>query len=292
MMDMKKAIVTGASRGIGRGIALKLASQGYDVAISYNSREEEAKALAEEITAKYGTKCFCYQATLQNPGVPEVFFQKAVSDLGGLDLLVCNAGVTIGGSILDLTEEKLNLAVDLDYKSYLLMTSYAANYMVDHEIRGNIIYITSTHGERAYASDALYGSVKAALNRAVQSIAIELGYYGIRVNAIAPGYTKVRTNKEWPGYEEFCEDFGRLLPANRIGVPEDIGNAVAFLSSERARYITGITLRVDGGLILPGMPETKDPAGNVRIWGYREHYGFRKPKAEDENQNKKGENKS
>ena len=246
MMDMKKAIVTGASRGIGRGIALKLASQGYDVAISYNSREDEAKALAEEITAKYGTKCFCHQATLQNPGVPKVFFQKAVSDLGGLDLLVCNAGVTIGGSILDLTEEKLNLAVDLDYKSYLLMTSYAANYMVDHEIRGNIIYITSTHGERAYASDALYGSVKAALNRAVQSIAIELGYYGIRVNAIAPGV--ILTDMCASVDPEILAQMAEEAPVGRNGHPEDVAKAMAYLAE--ADFVTGQVLPVNGGYVI------------------------------------------
>lgn len=269
-MGNKKAIVTGGSRGIGKGIVRKLASEGYDVAFSYNSAEAEAMALCEEVTARYGTGCYCYQATLQNKGVPRELFDCAIADLGGLDLLVCNAGLTVGGSVMDLDDEKLDFAINLDYKSYLLMTSYAARYMVDHDIRGSIIFITSTHGERAYTYDVVYGSLKAGLNRAVQSLACELGNYGIRVNAIAPGFIQVRFNNEWPEYQTNVESLGKLLPLNRIGNPEDIANAVWFLASEEAKYVTGLTVRVDGGLILPGMPESNHPDANARIWGYRE----------------------
>lgn len=272
-MGNKKAIVTGASHGIGMGIALRLAAEGYDLAISYNRREAEARELAQHITQTYGTACYYDQATLQNPGVPAAFFEKAVENLGGLDLLVCNAGVTLGGSILDLTEEKLDYAFGVDLKSYLMMSSLAANYMVDHDILGNIIFITSVHGERAFAYDVLYGSAKAALNRAVQSMAIELGNYGIRVNAIAPGYISIHEDN--PMYLKYVTELGAMLPLNRIGKPEDVAGAVAFLASEKAKYITGITVRVDGGLILPGMPENNRPEGNVRIWGYHEDYGMR-----------------
>lgn len=271
-MGNKKAIVTGASHGIGKGIALRLAAEGYDLAISYNTREDEARKVAELITQTYGTACFYYQATLQNPGAPAALFEKAVQDLGGLDVLVCNAGVTLGGSVLDLTEEKVDYAFGVDLKSYLLMSSLAANYMVDRDIRGNIVFITSVHGERAFAYDVLYGSAKAALNRAVQSMAIELGNYGIRVNAVAPGYISIYDDN--PDYIKHVTALGALLPLNRIGKPEDVAGAVAFLASDKAKYITGITLRVDGGLILPGMPENKRPEGNVRIWGYHENYGM------------------
>ena len=275
-----KAIITGGSRGIGSGIAYKLAAEGYDVAFSYNSAEEEAKAVAQKIRDTYGTRCFYYQASLQDRGVPKKFFDAAMADLGGLDLLVCNAGISRGGSVMELTDEFLELMINLDYKSYLLMASYAAQYMVDHDVKGNIIFITSTHGERAYAFDVVYGSLKAGLNRSVQSLACELGNYGIRVNAVAPGYTRVRDNKSVDPnfnvngmtYDELREKTGGMIPLAREGTPADIGDAVVFLASEDAKYITGITVKVDGGLILPGMPESKDPAYNKRIWGYLEQY--------------------
>ena len=279
----KKAIITGGSRGIGSGIAMKLAEQGYDVAFSFNSAEDEAKALAEKIGETYGTRCFYYQASLQNKGVPREFFDKAVVDLGGVDLMVCNAGVSAGGSILELDEDRLDFMINLDYKSYLLLAGYASAHMVEHEVKGNVIFITSTHGERAYSYDSIYGSLKAGLNRAVQSLACELGNYGIRVNAVAPGFTKVRTNetakslgKFGEHYDERYEATGKLLPLNRYGTPEDIGDAVVFLASDEAKYITGLTVRVDGGLILPGMPESNDPERNVRIWGFREKYGMKR----------------
>ena len=279
-MGNKKAIVTGGSRGIGKGIVQKLASLGYDVAFSYNSAEAEAVALRDELAAQYGVACYCYQASLQERGVPRQLFDQAVADLNGLDLLACNAGITVGSSALHFEEDKLDMAISLDYKSYLLMTSYAANYMVEHDVKGSIIYITSTHSLRAYPYDALYGSLKAGLNRAVESLACELGNYGIRVNAIAPGFIQVRFNNEWPEYEQNVKVLGKLLPLNRIGNPEDIANAIEFLASDDAKYITGVTVKVDGGLILAGMPESDKPEFNKRIWGYRDHYGFVKKKEE------------
>lgn len=278
-MGNKKAIVTGGSRGIGHGIVLKLAQNGYDVAFSYNTKEDEAKELKELVEREYGVKAFYHQASLERKGVPDAFFGQAVQDLGGLDLLVCNAGITRFGSLFDLDEDEMDKLLALDYKSYLLLSRDAARYMADNGIKGNIIYISSIHGLRAYSFDVLYGSVKAALIRAVQSEAIELGHYGIRVNAIAPGQIKIRTNEDIrketgreAHYDEYEETFGKMIPLGRVGTPEDIAKAVLFLASDQARYITGITIRVDGCLILPGMPESTDPRHNVRIWGYHEKY--------------------
>ena len=170
-MENKKAIVTGGSRGIGSGIVRKLASEGYDVAFSYNSAEEEARVLAEEMKEAYGVNCFYYQASLHEKGVPAELFEKAVTDLGGLDLMVCNAGMNFGGSIMDLDEDAFDKVINLDYKCYLLMSGFAAKYMVEHDTEGNIVFVTSTHSQRAYAYDAVYGSLKAGLNRAVESLA-------------------------------------------------------------------------------------------------------------------------
>lgn len=255
----KKAIVTGASRGIGRGIALCLAENGYDIAFSYKSKEEEAMETADGIE-RQGAKAWYFQADLEKPQEGKRLFDRALESLGGLDLLVNNAGVTRFQSILELTMEQTMEMVSLDFLNYILMSHYAAGYMKEHGIRGNIIQITSSRAQRAYPGDAVYGGIKAALNRASCSMALDLAPYGIRVNCVAPGAVCIRTPQEierdgLTDLAGFWEGLGSRIPLKRNGSPEDIGKAVVFLASECASYITGEVLRVDGGLILPGMPE-------------------------------------
>lgn len=256
----KKAIVTGASRGIGRGIALALAAEGYDLAISYATKREEADAVAVKIQENYGRQCFIYQAALNEHGEGRRLFDTAVADLGGLDLLVNNAGVTFFQELQAITEDTLDFLIDLDFRNYVLMMSYAAQYMIDHGTKGCIVNITSSRGEQAYPADGIYGGLKAGLNRAIKSFALDVSSYGIRVNNVAPGAIRIRTNEELlaSGRLEmgaFWDELGHRIPLGRSGLPEDIGNMVAFLASDKASYITGFTVRVDGGLILPGMPE-------------------------------------
>jgi len=274
-MEAKKAIVTGGSRGIGNGICLRLAEAGYDIATNYSTAADEAEALSKKIKEEYGRKCYYYQALLDHPDAGRELMQKAVHDLGGLDLLVNNAGITRVGSILEMPREILDTLVSLDFRTYLLNAQYAARYMIKHGIRGNIINITSSRGERAYPGDAVYGGVKAGLNRAIQSMALDLGVYGIRVNNVAPGATDVRDPKGYiqrmkavgitidPNAPNPREVLGKKIPCLRTGKPLDVANAVCFLASDEASYITGCTLRVDGGLILAGMPEWNDPRNTL-----------------------------
>lgn len=272
----KKAIVTGASRGIGKGIAVALAKAGYDLAISYHSRKEEAEQLRGYIENTYQTNCYIFQAKLEETGAGVKLFDQATQKLDGLDLLVNNAGVTIFETIYDLQEETLDFLIALDFKNYLLMTREAACYMADHGIKGSIINITSTRGERAYPGDGVYGGLKAGLNRAIQSIAMDVAPQGIRVNNVAPGAIRIRTKEEIQqdaGLKntipvDFWDSLGDRIVLGRSGLPEDIGEAVVFLASEAASYITGVTLRVDGGLILPGMPEIFDDTRADKGWGY------------------------
>ena len=256
----KKAIVTGASRGIGKGIAMCLAAEGYDLAISYASKKEEAEKVAEQIRETYHTRCLIYQASLQEKGAGKALFDQAVSDLGGLDLLVNNAGLTIFESLQEIMEETLDLLINLDFKNYILMMREAANYMIASGTKGNIINITSSRGEQSYPEDGLYGGLKAGLNRAICSFALDVSQYGIRINNVAPGAIRIRTREELieggnVAMADFWDELGNRIALGRSGLPEDIGHAVAFLASDKASYITGTTLRVDGGLILPGMPE-------------------------------------
>ncbi|MGI5851020.1 MAG: SDR family oxidoreductase [Clostridiales bacterium] len=251
-MSVKKAFVTGGSRGIGRGIAWVLAKAGYDVAITYNSQKEEAQSLASEIEAM-GRKCFYYQASMEQVDVPEAITAKAVEDLGGIDLLVCNAGLTRKHSLLTMTAEEIDFLYGLNYRSYLLCSKVAANYMVDNKIKGNIIFIASTRGIRSYPDDSIYGSLKAGLIRGVESLALEMSQYGIRVNCVAPGATAIRGN--FTHEELSSSNVARKIPLGRFGTPKEVGYLVEFLASDKADYITGATIKIDGGLILPGMPE-------------------------------------
>lgn len=185
-------------------------------------------------------------------------------------MLVNNAGATRFESILDLTEQGVNDLIDLDLKNYLFCTQAAARVMVRNGTRGSIIQITSSRAQRAYPQDGIYGGVKAAVARASQSAALDLAPYGIRVNCVAPGAIAVRSREELEELAkhkavpmDFWDKLGRRIPLERVGTPADVGEAVAFLASPEAAYITGVTLRIDGGLILPGMPES----GPCDSWG-------------------------
>ena len=197
--------------------------------------------------------------------------------MGGLDLMVNNAGVNMPLPGQDLTEENVDYLLTLDFRAYVMLMHYAARYMIDHQIEGSIINITSSRGERAHPNAGIYCGIKAGLNHMVEAFALDVCRYGIRINNVAPGATRVRTKEEllemrsgsdtdyfWR--KEFLDDpdavqqdfwdvLGEKIPLKRAGLPEDIGKAVVFLASDKASYITGVTLRVDGGLILPGMPE-------------------------------------
>jgi len=248
----KTMLVTGGSRGIGRGIALVAASKGYDVAITYSTKKDDAEEVAKIIQTQYGRKCVVFQASMEQEGVPVRTVEAAIQALGRLDVLVNNAGLTILDSILDMPMEKLDLLINLNFKGYVLAAQAAARHMVEKGIKGSIINITSTRGYRAYPGDAIYGGLKSAIVRATESFALDLAPYGIRINCVAPGAIQVRFDERT---QKFYDKLSARIPLERAGTPEDIGYAVVWLASEEASYITGTTLKVDGGLILPGMPE-------------------------------------
>ena len=286
-MERKKAIVTGAAIGMGRGICQILAEEGYDIAFSYYPGTQNVESAIEttiSLLQAHGAQAWYFPADLSKSDAPRQFFEKAVESLGGLDLLVNNAGVNIPLPLQEITEDNFDYLISLDLRAYVMMMRYAACYMIDNGIRGSLINISSSRGERAYANAGIYCGIKACLNHMAEAFALDLAPYGIRVNNVAPGAVRVRTDEEllsmtqgratdyfWD--KEFLEnpelvndhDFWDLLgpriPLGRVGLPEDIGRAVAFLASEKASYITGVTLRVDGGLILPGMPEDSSMAG-------------------------------
>lgn len=260
--DVKCALVTGGSRGIGKGIALILAEQGYDMAITYASAREAALDTKASVEAA-GRRCFIYQAELQNPVVPEAVAKQAIGDLGRLDVLVNNAGQTKFNSLFSIDVELMDFIYGLDFRAPVLCAKQVALHMRDRGIRGSIVNITSTRAFRSYPEDALYGAAKAALTRATESMATELAPYGIRMNCVAPGATRVRGDFS---EAELRSGFAPKIPLGRYGTPREIGHAVAWLCSEQASYVTGTTLKIDGGLILPGMPEDSSPEAGYG-WG-------------------------
>ncbi len=280
-MGRKKAILSGGEIGMGRGIALELAENGYDIAFSYYPKMqnlEDALSTTKKLLEVRGARSWAFPADFTDSDAPRAFFEKAVDAIGGIDLLVNNAGVNIPLPLQDITEENFDHLVNIDLRAYVMLMHYAAKYMIDHGTHGCIVNISSSRGERAYANAGIYCGIKACLNHMAEAFALDLAPYRIRVNNVAPGAIRVRTDEELlamtQGQEtdyfynenfitnpelvkdqDFWDLLGPMIPLGRVGTPEDIGRAVAFLSSEKAFYITGITLRVDGGLILPGMPE-------------------------------------
>jgi glucose 1-dehydrogenase len=247
----KTAIVTGASRGIGRGISLVLAKHGYDVMIAHLNEPNEAEDTARQIRERFGQKAVTFQSDLRDTTTLEALVDSAYKELGSIGILVNNAGICIRDKIVtDFSQEKIDAMTAINFRAPLLLSGLTAKRMIADGVRGNMIFISSSRAQRAYPMDGVYGGLKAALERAAMSIALELAPHGIRVNAIAPGATIIRNPND-----DYHRQLSRKIPLGRMGMPEDIGEAVAWLCSESASYITGVTLRIDGGLILPGMPE-------------------------------------
>lgn len=248
----KRAFITGGSRNIGQGIAITLAKHGYDVAITYASGLDGAKETQAQVEA-LGRRCFIYEAHLDNPEEPEQVITQAYNDMGGLDVLVANAGRERRGSVLTFTAEDYDFLYANSLRNYFLCVGAAARLMVRDKIPGSIIMITSVRAECAHPDDFCYGGIKAAMERACKSMALDLSEFNIRVNCVAPGaiWPPKPVAKDTPFIRE-------SIPLHRVGTPADCGEAVAFLAGEQSSYITGTTLLVDGGLGLPGMLEQHD----------------------------------
>lgn len=250
---MKKTMfVSGGSRGIGRGIAEAFAKEGYDVAFTYNTKLDEAIQLKDELESKYHVSVHYKQASMQIEGVPENTIRWVIEILGHIDVLVCNAGLTIHNSIFNLNEDDLDFTFNLDYLSYMICVRETIIHMKELGIKGRIIMISSTRGIRAYPEDPLYGGMKAALHRACESLALELAEYGITINCVAPGNTSIRGNYT---IEELTKsNFQKKIPMGRAGTPWETAELVKYLAGDNGSYITGSVFRIDGGLILPVMP--------------------------------------
>ncbi len=252
----KVALVTGSSKGIGRGIALALAEAGYDIAVHYHTGKEEAFDVAKQIEAK-GRKVCLLQGNMGDPHVPEKLVHDTVAQLGRLDLVVSNAGFTVFQNILDLTVDVMDELYRVNFRGMILLGQAAAKYMVREKVKGCILFNTSVRSYSPHGNDGVYGSLKAGLNRMIESFAIDLGKYGIRVNGFSPGVTNVRAPEpEEEAKHPFYKDSHRFIPLRRNGYAQDMAGAVVWLASDAASYVTGQVIRVDGGLSVVGAPES------------------------------------
>lgn len=246
MLEGKTAIVTGASRGIGRAVALKLAEEGAAVVINYNGSVDRAEEVKNEIE-KNGGKAEVMQCNVSDFQACENFIKEVTAKFGRIDILVNNAGITRDGLLMRMSEDDFDAVIDTNLKGTFNCIRFASRQMMKQR-SGRIINLSSVSGVLGNAGQANYCASKAGVIGLTKSAARELSSRGITVNAIAPGFIHTEMTQVLP--EKVKEASIAQIPLGAFGEPEDIAEAAAFLASEKARYITGQVLCVDGGMAM------------------------------------------
>ncbi len=240
------ALVTGASRGIGRACAVKLAEVGYDVAVNYNSNEAKAAEVVAEIE-KLGRKAVAYKADTADLKAVQGMFREVQKEFGQLDVLVNNAGVVDDAYLLLINEDSLSRSLDINIKGYFHCAQQAALKMMSKK-RGKIINISSVSSVLAVEGQGVYSATKGAVNSMTATLAKELAPRGITVNAVAPGFIETEMMDAIP--EDKKAEYIKAIPMGKFGSAADVANMVAALCSEAFDYVTGQVVVLDGGLSL------------------------------------------
>ena len=239
----KIALVTGGSRGIGAAVALELARLGCDVALTFRGRKDAAAAVAGKIE-EMGRRSLALQADVASSEETDRTVAEVVATLGGLDILVCNAGITWDGVIWKMTEEQWDKVIDTNLKGYFNYNRAAARVFKDRR-GGKIVNITSINGMRGKFAQSNYSASKAGNIALTKSLARELGKFNVNVNAVAPGMVMTEMAEKIP--PEFLNAAVKETMLGRIAASEDIADVVAFFCSDRSRHVTGEVIKVDGG---------------------------------------------
>lgn len=246
MLTGQVAIVTGASRGLGRAIALELAEKGADIVVNYAGSKQRAEEVVEEIKS-LGRRSFAVQADVSSEEDVKNMVKKTIDEFGQLDILVNNAGITKDNLLMRMKEDEFDQVININLKGVFLCTKAVTRQMM-RQRRGKIINVASIVGVRGNPGQANYVAAKAGVIGLTKTTAQELASRNILVNAVAPGFittdmTDVLTEKQ-------RETILSLVPLARLGKPEDVARVVRFLASEDADYITGQTIHIDGGMVM------------------------------------------
>ena len=245
LLEGKTALITGASRGIGRGIALKLAAEGANVAFTYLSSPGKAKTLEDELQL-FNIKAKGYQSDASDFKAAEQLITNVLAEFQTLDIVVNNAGITKDNLLMRMTEEQFDEVMRVNLKSVFNITKAAQRPMLKQR-KGSFINISSVVGIQVNAGQSNYAASKAGIIGFTKSIALELGSRNIRSNAIAPGF--IETEMTHALSEEAIKNWRESIPLKRGGTPDDVANCVVFLASDNSAYITGQVINVDGGML-------------------------------------------
>lgn len=245
-MANKVALVTGASRGIGKACAIKLGSLGYDVAVNYNSNQAEADKVVATIKS-FGVNAIAVKANTGDQAEVNAMFRTVQKELGQLDVLVNNAGIVDDAFLLMLKKDSLERSLDVNVCGYFFCAQAATLKMFKAK-KGVIINMSSVSSKMALAGQSVYAATKGAINSMTATLATELAPYGIRVNAVAPGFIATDMVAALP--EEKKAEYHKQIPLGRFGEVNEVAELVAFLASDAAAYITGQVIVLDGGLSL------------------------------------------
>lgn len=246
MLENKVALVTGAGRGIGRAIALRLAAEQAFVIVNYNGSRQKAEEVVAEIE-KLGSKGVAYQCDISDNAACESMIKDIIKEYGHLDILVNNAGITRDNLVMKMSDEEFDAVYETNLKGVFHTIHHASRQLLKQR-SGRIINIASVSGIMGNAGQANYSAAKAGVIGLTKSVARELASRGITVNAVAPGMIETDMTQVLP--DSVKEQMLSQIPLSRIGKPEDIAAAVAFLASDEAAYITGQVITVDGGMTM------------------------------------------
>ena len=245
LLENKSAIITGATRGIGRGIALEFAKQGANVAFTYSSSVAAANALEEELKA-YGVAAKGYQSNAADFEAAQELAKEVLAEFGAIDILINNAGITKDNLLMRISEADFDQVIEINLKSVFNLTKAVIRPMMKQRA-GSIINMSSIVGLKGNAGQTNYAASKAGIVGFSKSVALELGSRNVRSNVIAPGFIETEMTAKLD--EATVQSWRDGIPLKRGGTPEDIANACVFLASDMSSYITGQTLSVDGGML-------------------------------------------
>ncbi|WP_017186323.1 3-oxoacyl-[acyl-carrier-protein] reductase [Alkalibacillus haloalkaliphilus] len=246
MLEGKAALVTGASRGIGKAIAIELAKQGANVVVNYAGSKDKAEAVVDEIK-QLGRDAFAVQANVSNSDEVKDIIKQTVDHFGSLDILVNNAGITRDNLLMRMKEEEFDEVIDTNLKGVFNCIKGVTRQMMKQR-SGKIVNVASIVGVTGNPGQANYVAAKSGVIGMTKSVAKELAARNVNVNAVAPGFIATDMTDELS--DEAKQQMYNLIPLDRLGDPEDVAKVVRFLASDDANYMTGQTIHVDGGMVM------------------------------------------